>query len=93
MAENLDAQKTSQGAVRTNEPLLSKNPNQLLSRDEVFGEFGLTRRWLELAALTGGGPPYVRVSKRMVRYQRGVLEAWIAARTRTSTSHPDQEQK
>lgn len=88
MLENEEEQKTTPGTVRT-APLLPLNPNQLLSRDEVFGEFGLTRRWLELAALSGDGPPYVRVSKRMVRYQRAVLQAWIAARTRTSTSQPD----
>lgn len=88
MLENEEEQKTTPGTGRT-APLLPLNPNQLLSRDEVFGEFGLTRRWLELAALSGDGPPYVRVSKRMVRYQRAVLQAWIAARTRTSTSQPD----
>jgi predicted DNA-binding transcriptional regulator AlpA len=89
MLENEDEQKTTPGTIRTENPLLPLNPNQLLSRDEVFGEFGLTRRWLELAALTGDGPPYVRISRRLVRYQRAVLEAWIAARTRTSTSQPD----
>jgi hypothetical protein len=62
------------------------NPQQLLSRDEIEYEYGLTRRWLELAALTGNGPPFVKVSGRMVRYQRGVLERWIADRTRSSTS-------
>jgi predicted DNA-binding transcriptional regulator AlpA len=61
------------------------NPNQLLSRTEVHEEFGISRRWLELAALSGEGPPYVRVSNRMVRYQRSVLEAWIADRTFVST--------
>jgi len=61
------------------------NPNQLLSRAEVHEEFGISRRWLELAALSGEGPPYVRVSNRMVRYQRSALEAWIADRTFVST--------
>ena len=89
MVDKLDEQEATSGTATTGTPLLPPNPNQLLSRDEVFGEFGLTRRWLELAALTGDGPPYVRVSKRMVRYQRAVLQAWIAARTRTSTSQPD----
>ena len=89
MVDNLDEQETTPGIVTTDKQLLPPNPNQLLSRAEVFGEFGLTRRWLELAALTGDGPPYVRISRRLVRYQRAVLQAWIAARTRTSTSQPD----
>ena len=59
---------------------------RLLSRDEVEAEYGITRRWLELAALSGNGPPMIRISRRMVRYQRGVFEDWLAARTVRSTS-------
>ena len=69
------------------------NPNQLLSRDEIQQEYNIPRRWLELAALSGGGPPFVRISRRMVRYQRGVLERWIADRTRMSTADLGQEPK
>ena len=59
---------------------------ELLSRDEIDGEYGLPKRWLELAALTGNGPPMVRISRRLVRYQRGALEDWLKARTVTSTT-------
>ena len=59
---------------------------QLLSRDQIEAEYCLTRRWLELAALSGNGPPMVRISSRMVRYQRGVFEDWLNARTVNSTS-------
>ena len=59
---------------------------RLLSRDEIAAQYGISRRWLELAALNGNGPPMVRISARMVRYQRGTFENWIAARTVTSTS-------
>jgi hypothetical protein len=93
MLENLNEQTAAPWTVRTAKSLVPTNSNQLLSRDEVFREFGLTRRWLELAALTGNGPPYVRVSKRQIRYQRSVLEAWITSRTRTSTSQPDPAHK
>jgi predicted DNA-binding transcriptional regulator AlpA len=68
-------------------------PNQLLSRDEVEDEYGLTRRWLELAALSGNGPPFVKVSNRMVRYTRSVLEKWITDRTRSSTSDTGHQPK
>ncbi len=59
---------------------------RLLSRDEVEAEYGITRRWLELAALSGNGPPMIRISRRMIRYQRGGFEDWLAARTVNSTS-------
>lgn len=60
--------------------------HQLLSRDQIEAEYGLTRRWLEIAALNGGGPPMLKISSRMVRYQRGAFEAWLASRTVKSTS-------
>ena len=61
------------------------NPNKLLTRNEVQEEFGIPRQWLEKAALSGECPPYVRLANRMIRYQRRVLEAWIAGRTFVST--------
>ncbi len=58
----------------------------LLSRDDIERQYNLSRRWLELAALTGDGPPMIRLSRRMIRYQRGTFEDWLAARTVSSTS-------
>lgn len=60
--------------------------NELLSRDQIEAEYGLSRRWLELAALRGDGPPMVKISWRMVRYRRADFEAWLDARTVRSTS-------
>ena len=60
----------------------------LLSRDDIERDYNLTRRWLELAALSGKGPPMIRISRRMIRYQRGALEDWLDARTVSSTSQP-----
>jgi hypothetical protein len=60
---------------------------RLLSRDVIEDEYeGITRRWLELAALNGDGPPMIRISRRMIRYQCGAFEDWLAARTVSSTS-------
>lgn len=54
----------------------------LLSRDDIERETGggVTRRWLELAAHRGEGPPFLRLSRRMVRYRRADFEAWLDAR-------------
>lgn len=60
---------------------------ELLSRDDIERDYkGITRRWLELAALRGDGPPMVKISARMVRYQRGRFEDWLSERTVHSTS-------
>ncbi|MEO0829664.1 MAG: helix-turn-helix domain-containing protein, partial [Pseudomonadota bacterium] len=55
--------------------------NRLLTRSEIEAEYGLTRRYLELAAWRGDGPPFIRISRRQVRYRVSDLEAWLAART------------
>ena len=34
----------------------------LLTRDEIAAEYGISRRWLELAALSGNGPPTLHIS-------------------------------
>ncbi len=60
--------------------------NELLSRDQIESEYGLSRRWLELAAVRGDGPKMVKISGRMVRYRRSDLELWLASRTVSSTS-------
>jgi len=62
------------------------SPLQLLSRDEIDAEYNLPKRWLELAALEGSGPPMIRISRRMVRYQRGEFESWLEARKVQSIS-------
>jgi predicted DNA-binding transcriptional regulator AlpA len=58
----------------------------LLSREEIQKEYGLTRRWLELAALKGNGPAYVKIGSRTVRYRRAEIERWLAEREVRSTS-------
>ena len=64
----------------------SAETKRLLSREDIEQEYGLTRRWLELAACRGDGPPMRRISARMVRYDRGEFEAWLDARRVASTS-------
>lgn len=59
------------------QPLL--NSKRLLNRDEIEAEYGITRRWLELAAHRGDGPPMRKISRRMVRYDRTEFEAWLDA--------------
>lgn len=58
-------------------PLASDTRFRLLTRDEVEDLFGLSKRWLEVAATRGEGPPIVRISPRMVRYRVSDIEAWI----------------
>ena len=46
----------------------------------------LSPRTLEALRLRGGGPPFILVTDRAVRYRREDLWQWISTRRRTSTS-------
>lgn len=50
----------------------------LATRKEIEADYGISARWLELAAHRGEGPPMVKISRRMVRYRRDDIEAWLA---------------
>ena len=64
---------------------LTVSPDRLLTRAEVEVSFGLSRRFLEVSAVRGGGPPMVKIG-RSVRYQAGDVRTWIEARRVDSTS-------
>jgi predicted DNA-binding transcriptional regulator AlpA len=59
--------------------------DRLLSRAEVEVNFGLSRRFLEIHAVTGNGPPMVKIG-RSVRYRVSDLRAWIESCRVQSTS-------
>ncbi len=58
---------------------------RLLSRREVAEHFNISRRWLEIAAVRGGGPPMIKIG-RLVRYSVADLRSWIDAQRVQSTS-------
>lgn len=60
----------------------------LLDERDAGAALGMKPRTMQLWRSRGGGPPFVRVSSRCVRYRVADLEAWAAARVRTSTSDP-----
>lgn len=64
---------------------ITLSPDRLLSRAEVEVSFGLSRRFLEVSAVRGDGPPMVKIG-RSVRYRSVDVRAWIEARRVSSTS-------
>lgn len=60
---------------------IAANPDTLISRREAEVHFGLSARWLELAAHKGEGPPMVKISRRMVRYRASDVNRWLESRT------------
>jgi hypothetical protein len=62
------------------------NPDDLLTTEEVAAWLHVSMQWLEIGRHHGYGPPYVRISPRMIRYRRGDVLTWLAGRTHTSTA-------
>ena len=58
----------------------------LLTEAEAARLLGFTPRFLQERRYKGGGPKFVRVSARAIRYRREDLETWAEERLRTSTS-------
>jgi Helix-turn-helix domain len=69
------------------------DPDTLLSEAQSAEFLGVTPRALQAWRQRGGGPSFVRISSRCVRYRRRDLIAWAEARLRTSTSEDGDAEK
>ena len=61
-------------------------PTLLLTEMQAGDSLGLTPRTLQAWRHAGGGPAFVRISSRCVRYRLADLESFAAERLRSSTS-------
>lgn len=60
--------------------------NQLINEKAAAAFLGYTVRALQNWRLRGGGPKFVKVSKRSIRYRRRDLIEWSEERLRSNTS-------
>lgn len=60
--------------------------DQLLNENEAARMLGFTVRALQNWRVRGGGPQFVKISKRSVRYQRRDLLAWVNKHMKSNTS-------
>ena len=63
-----------------------QNLGPLIRQEEAALILEVTPRCLENWRHRGGGPSYVRISARCIRYRRSDINKWIEERVRTSTS-------
>ncbi len=64
--------------------------NALINEREAGDFLGLSDRAMQKSRQIGGGPKYVFISARCLRYRRIDLKAWADSRMRSSTSDPGQ---
>lgn len=62
------------------------NQSPYLKTDEAAQYLGLSSSLLNKLRLTGGGPVFVRLAGRAIRYRRADLDAWANASAMASTS-------
>lgn len=62
------------------------NPDDLLTTKDVAAWFGASVITLEIWRTKGEGPPFIKLTPRMVRYQRGGVLNWLAEREYASTA-------
>ena len=60
--------------------------NALIDEEQAGSFLGLSARTMQKFRQEGGGPPYIVVSARCIRYRRKDMRRWADARVRTSTS-------
>lgn len=58
----------------------------VMKTGEAAAYLGLSESLLNKLRLTGGGPTFVRLAGRSIRYRRADLDAWVAASAKASTS-------
>ncbi len=66
--------------------ILINNDKNLLTEREAADFLGVTSRCLQAWRYRGGGPKFVRISSRCIRYRQSDLREWTEARLRSDTS-------
>jgi hypothetical protein len=57
----------------------------LLTPEEAGAQLGLTPGALAQLRYIGGGPRFIKLTAKAVRYRQSDLDAWIAERSHSST--------
>ena len=70
----------------TNTQVIKYDPDQLINERQAAEFLGYTVRALQNWRVRGGGPKFVKVSSRSIRYRRRELIAWSESLLITNTS-------
>lgn len=70
------------------QPTTKQTTARLLTEREAATLLGFTPSALQAWRLKGGGPRFVKISARAVRYRPQDLEVFVEERLRTSTADP-----
>jgi hypothetical protein len=57
------------------------DPDDLLTSRDVAHWLGVTEQWVETGRVKNYGPPFTRLSPKVIRYRRGDIVKWLRSRT------------
>jgi len=79
-------------AMKNNRPIISSETplERLMNEKEAAPFLGVSVRTLQCWRVRGGGPRFIRISRRAVRYCPSDLAEWIAARRVSNTGEADE---
>jgi predicted DNA-binding transcriptional regulator AlpA len=60
--------------------------DDLLSTVEVAEMLSVSPQWLSIGRVRTYGPPFIRLSRRTVRYRRGAIKQWLRERVHQRTA-------
>ena len=63
--------------------------DRLMSERSLADYLNVSVKFLQKLRMEGGGPKYIHLSKRLVRYRRGDVTSWIENNARWCTSEGD----
>ncbi len=75
-----------QRALRNRRRSAARDPQALLNQRQTAALIGVSERTLECWRCRGSGPPFVKISRRAVRYRRQDIDQWVGERVQRSTS-------
>ena len=67
------------------------NPDALINEKEVAALAGVATKTVTHWRWAGGGPPFVQINARNVKYRYGSVVAWTLSLQRQSSSDPGSE--
>ncbi len=86
MSEHVTGAASATGAVSRPTEEDPEYWHSLIREAPAGGFLGFSERTMQGMRYRGGGPRYIRLSSRCIRYRRSDLREWAEQRLRTSTS-------
>jgi phage terminase Nu1 subunit (DNA packaging protein) len=66
--------------------MIVKSIQEILNEKQAADYLGVTARALQAWRYRGGGPRFIRISARCIRYRQDDLEQWLSERMANTTA-------